>query len=554
MERLLYCALTIAVLSESVDAKVSLTLEAQPIAVSTTKYTARIEPDGCLTQLKIGGINYLAPGVSISRGSYFFQNGALKLDDVKRVADNVVEAGNDQAAIRYEFADQQLVARVTNKSATEMVFFVVLNGLVGAVSLDDGQIQQTAVTGNYTAADFFIDRHRLRIEGFDKLWGPWQGPHQVVQTTLKAGESRTLTFQPQDATEAERLRVLSFKSAPPEGELTVSSPRDYQVIQRTTRESGRVLISGRTKTPASEIKIRVVGEDLPDEVQSWRKVAINGQTRKFSQWLVLPAGGWYRLKVAAIAGDTTLAETEVEHFGVGEVFVGAGQSNSTNCGQFTTKQTSGMVSSFSGTNWQIADDPQPGVADRSQGGSFWPAFGDKLYLELGVPIGVATTGYGGTSVNQWQPDGDLFQRWFMTRVHQLGPQGFRAVLWHQGESDVNMAPNEYHAKLKNTILSSISQAGWEFPWFVAHVSYHNPEQPRFESVRGAQQRIWDEGIAEPGPDTDVLTGDHRDFEGKGIHFSPKGLRAHGEMWADKLLPYVEAKLAENSEAAIVPNR
>jgi hypothetical protein len=116
------------------------------------------------------------------------------------------------------------------------------------------------------------------------------------------------------------------------------------------------------------------------------------------------------------------------------------------------------------------------------------------------------------------------------------------VLWHQGESDVQMPEAEYFAKLQNTILSSIRQAGWEFPWFVAHVSYHNAENRRFESVRAAQQKLWDHGIALPGPDTDELTGDHRDLDGKGIHFSPKGLKAHGRLWADKLVPYVESQL------------
>ena len=83
-----------------------------------------------------------------------------------------------------------------------------------------------------------------------------------------------------------------------------------------------------------------------------------------------------------------------------------------------------MVASFSGEQWQLADDPQPGVADKSQGGSFWPAFGDAMYERYGVPIGVAATGFGGTSVNQWQPDGDFFP-WMMTRVYQLGPHGFQ---------------------------------------------------------------------------------------------------------------------------------
>jgi hypothetical protein len=160
-----------------------------------------------------------------------------------------------------------------------------------------------------------------------------------------------------------------------------------------------------------------------------------------------------------------------------------------------------MVSSFSGEKWQLADDPQPGVADRSEGGSFWPAFGDAMYERYGVPIGVAATGFGGTSVNQWQPDGDLFP-WMMRRVQQLGPLGFRALLWHQGESDVEMASDEYYAKLNHVIQSSRDQAGWYVPWFVAQASYHNPEKPRFESVRNAQSRLWQDGLALAGPDTD----------------------------------------------------
>ena len=543
----LHPVLLIVFIAQAVHAEVLLEREPQPIAVKTTNYEARVEPDGCLTELKLGGINYFAPGVGISRGSYFYQGGPLKLDEVKVTRESRVEASGKDAAVTYEFAEDQILAHLTNTSDTQLVFFVVMNGLVGAASVEASEIQETPVTGNFSRASFFIDKHRLEIAGFDKLWGPWQGPHQVVQSTLKPSEQRTLSFRPYEATEAQKLKVLSFKAATPESELTITSPREYQVIQRSSRDAGRVLISGRTRTNASSIKLRLIGEEIPEAQQVWQPVSFHPDTRKFSQWLTLPAGGWYRLRVAAVQGEKLLAEAQVEHFGIGEVFVGAGQSNSTNCGQFKTKQTSGMVSSFSGKHWQIADDPQPGVADRSQGGSFWPAFGDRMHRELGVPIGVATTGYGGTSVNQWQPDGDLYQRWFMTRVHQLGPQGFRAVLWHQGESDVHMPSEEYYAKLKNTIRSSIEDAGWEFPWFVAQASYHNPEQPRYDSVRDAQQRIWGEQIAAPGPDTDELTGDHRDFDGKGIHFSPQGLKAHGEMWAEKLLPYVEARLAAQLE-------
>ena len=119
---------------------------------------------------------------------------------------------------------------------------------------------------------------------------------------------------------------------------------------------------------------------------------------------------------------------------------------------------------------------------------------------------------------------------------------FSALLWHQGESDVEMPSDEYYEKLRNIILSSRSQAGWYIPWFVAQASYHNPEKPRFDSVRNAQSKLWKEGIALQGPDTDTLTGDRRDLGGAGIHFSPKGLFEHGQLWTESVANYLDPLL------------
>ena len=164
-----------------------------------------------------------------------------------------------------------------------------------------------------------------------------------------------------------------------------------------------------------------------------------------------------------------------------------------------------------------------------------------MYEKYHVPIGVAVTGHGGTSVNQWQPGGEL-HNWMMTRIWQLGKGEFRAVLWHQGETDVSMPTDEYYDKLKATIESSKEKAGWEFPWFVAQVSYRTPETPSFETTRNAQKKIWDTGVALEGPDTDTLTGDYRDKDGKGIHLSVKGLKKHGQMWAEKVSIWLDKQL------------
>jgi hypothetical protein len=106
-----------------------------------------------------------------------------------------------------------------------------------------------------------------------------------------------------------------------------------------------------------------------------------------------------------------------------------------------------------------------------------------------------------------------------------------------------MTPEEYVEKLSAVIAESKRLAGWEFPWIVAKVSYHNTEAPVHESMRIAHQRIWDLGIALEGPDTDVLGGDNRDEGGLGIHFSSKGLGNHGRMWADSVCAYL-SKLSD----------
>ncbi len=141
-------------------------------------------------------------------------------------------------------------------------------------------------------------------------------------------------------------------------------------------------------------------------------------------------------------------------------------------------------------------------------------------------------------------------------MKSTGPRGFRAVLWHQGESDANQADASrtlagelYQKFMEQLIRDSRRETGWEFPWFVAQVSYHTPEDTGSADIRAAQAALWKSGIALEGPDSDALTGDLRDGGGKGIHFSGKGLREHGARWAEKVSPWLERQLASATSGA-----
>src|ERR1043166_1059978 len=354
-------------------------------------------------------------------------------------------------------------------------------------------------------------------------------------------------------------------------EITFLSPLDYYVAQRTSKKKGTVAVGGRfTNVPVKGLNIeaRIVAGDRPGK---WQRTRINLEERRFEARLNAPAGGWHRLEVRARVGSEVLAEGIVEHVGIGEVFVIAGQSNSANHGEERQNTTTGLVASFDGKRWRLSKDPQPGAS--GDGGSFLPPFGDAMVEKFRVPVGIGACGVGATSVREWLPQGvrfpnpptltgnvqpvpvgeweskgTLFDR-FTARAKQLGRHGFRAVLWHQGERDANQADETrtlrgdlYRDYLEQLIRATRRELGWDGPWFVAQASYHTPDDEGSPEIRAAQASLWKVGLALEGPDTDALKGSLRDTGGKGVHFSGAGLREHAAHWVEKVAPWLSGEL------------
>jgi serine/threonine protein kinase len=518
--------------------------------IETARYEAVVADDGCMPSLRVDGVEFFRPNVDVSRGLYLLQGGTLRLPAIERPAENLIIAKGDTGSFRYEFGPDAVTVTAANATDQPMQFFVVFHQAVSAVQAGKGTWEKTPTVtkpddppDKWRTTTWFAGGATLRITGGTKVWGPWNGL-QVWEASLAPRETRKVVLEVGTLSDAEAAQVAAVAGMPvARADMSLDAPRDYQVYQRRSRLRGEVAVAGRTRPACDRVEVRLLGKSLDGQLpDQWHTLAVDPKTRKFSGTLPTNAGGWYRAEVRALKDGQVVAQAAVAHVGVGEVFVGAGQSNSTNCGPERVRPQSGMVASFSGNDWQPADDPQPGVHDGSAGGSYWPAFGDALYAKYHVPIGIASTGHSGTSVNQWHPSGELF-RWMVTRMQQLGRGGFRAVLWHQGESDVGMPPEEYARRMTAVIRASQRVAGWEIPWFVAQVSYHNPGNPSFPGIRQAQKQLWDSGVALEGPDTDQLTGDNRDNGGQGIHFSPKGLQAHGRQWADKVGAYLDKVLA-----------
>jgi len=352
-------------------------------------------------------------------------------------------------------------------------------------------------------------------------------------------------------------------------DLTLTLPLDYQVVQRFTPGKGLIRITGELSEdvpPDAAAQVRVVNDD---KQMTWLQVnSVKG--RKIIASYEAPAGGWWKVEVQVVHGGKQLALGSVAHVGIGEVFVIAGQSNSANHGQEKQATKTRRVASFDGKAWRIADDPQPGAS--GGGGSFVPPFADAVVAKENVPVGIIACGIGATSVREWLPKGATFPnpptlvsrveqlpngQWaskgaaydaFIARMKSVPPQGFRAVLWHQGESDANQKdatrtlPGKlYREHLEKIIRDSRRAIGWDAPWFVAQASYHVPGDEGSDDIRAAQASLWRDGIALEGPDSDALKGKLRERDGQGVHFSGPGLREHGAKWAEKVIPWLDAQ-------------
>lgn len=364
------------------------------------------------------------------------------------------------------------------------------------------------------------------------------------------------------ATRAPAASPVTIAASTP---LTLQSPLDYQVVQRHTATEGRVRFQGRAPLNTQVLTVEIH--------QRRHKIAFDPDTLTFQTDLPVPAGGWYLCRVEARGKDGLIATTEVPHVGVGEVFIVAGQSNSANHGEERQRTRTGRVAAFDGSRWQPANDPQPGAS--GEGGSFLPPFGDAMADRFNVPIGLVACGIGATSVREWLPPGSQFPHpptltgrvrqlpdgtWeslgdafntFTRRAGQLGPHGFRAVLWHQGESDANQSdptrtlPGDlYRTYLEQLIQATRHALGWQAPWFVAQVSYHVPGDEASPDIRAAQASLWHDVIALEGPDSDALKGPLREAQGQGVHFSGPGLREHAARWVDKVAPWLERHLRQ----------
>jgi len=338
-----------------------------------------------------------------------------------------------------------------------------------------------------------------------------------------------------------------------------ASPMRMRVYQRQGTVAD-VPVSVGLSGGADCLQLRVLNADRSVRV-GWTEFT-NNQNFRF------PHGGWYVVEIRAIAGNKTGQVAALDHIGIGDVYVTAGQSNAVFYGESPQKTATGRVAYFDGTDWTLCQDPLQRITPGATGGAPWCLLGDIMVNNYNVPIAFAPVGWPGTTISQWQQgagsspgaSGELYARLMRTLRH-FGANGVRAVLWQQGESEVGITSGEtYKVSLLNLVVGSRQEVNYPVKWFVsrstfpwdwvnsplaswqAYSEYVNPQ--RIQAVENARVQIrlaqeaacgGDVNAVYLGPDTDQAGIAYRYGE---LHFNNQGIASVGQAWFNSIHPVI----------------
>ena len=167
-------------------------------------------------------------------------------------------------------------------------------------------------------------------------------------------------------------------------------PKPLQVIQRQGFPAG--INTALSEYPLGYADVRVVVSGVPAVAgEAWEAaiqpasaadvkqpeltgvkfhpaVAVDRTADGATVTVRLPAGGWHALTVMQRAGDQMLATLSVTPIAIGEVFLVAGQSYSTNCNdeQLVVSDPAKRVSAWKPSGRRLAGGERPAAVSRRQ--------------------------------------------------------------------------------------------------------------------------------------------------------------------------------------------
>ena len=341
------------------------------------------------------------------------------------------------------------------------------------------------------------------------------------------------------------LPILTF------AQLTITSPVSRMVFQRNLNNEAIVTVTGMAPTTTTTVEARFVPMAVGQgAVTAWTPMRFLPNSMAFRGKVTVSAG-WYRLDVRAKSGNTVLAQTPVNRVGVGEVFIVAGQSNAFGGFERVPSSVEDRVMCVDFRQDSLSEQLLPlRFGHVSYGSSIGPSqpphlygiLGDKLVQRLNVPVLFLGAALGGTSSSEWYQSAAgnigttqnpaVYRRLGATLLHYIVRTGARAVLWHQGESDLSTTTQTYYNNINYVIQKSRQQVGsGALPWVVSRVSYINGQTNPLV-IAAQNQLISNVPNVFAGPATDNLTGP--DNRADNVHLQGAGLFRFTDAWDQSL--------------------
>jgi hypothetical protein len=192
-------------------------------------YEAFIDDDGCMSSLRIGGIEFFRAGVRFgtesSRGSYLFStvtNRVLRTPNMVHVANQVMASGDLGTTVQTIFGREELIWRLANQGDQQLLFHIVFDRNVMAVTNGQGEwavVPPKAPSGtpatfqesrDWVETSWFAGQAKLTIFSGTRIWGPWPSPrdgYQVWELIVPPRQSREVRLKMGQATPEEAAHV-----------------------------------------------------------------------------------------------------------------------------------------------------------------------------------------------------------------------------------------------------------------------------------------------------------------------------------------------------------
>ena len=336
------------------------------------------------------------------------------------------------------------------------------------------------------------------------------------------------------------IDVVGFAVGGDPNAIVVTAPTERQIVQRNISNVANIPVEGTFVSIPDSVEARAVvkvGGENNGTTTPWQTIENAPIGGTFSGSLSnVPAGGWYEIEVRSVTDGDQSDPVTIGRVGVGDIFICAGQSNSANNGTPAATPTSDRVSArdmVDDNSWVPAADPMP-IAEGTMG-SPWTRLGDLIVGEEDVPVGFLSLGRNSSSVSAWSP-GSSNDNDFMNPAIKSFPQdGFRAILWHQGEADsaLGTTASAYRSSLIGIINHGrgVNGADWNIPWYVSEASFQPSSSPLTveEGILSGQRQVaFDISNVYLGADTNDFHLEERSSDG--VHFNAAGLAEHARQW------------------------